>query len=149
MPSLFPLFPPSPGGFFHAPEYQFALRIYQFADRMEEKSVGVSMAVYRLEEDGRRGIIRAEKIYFERDCVLYVAGRYTPNFFVAISPLPDNAVEIVITAKDKDTIPKDLLRQFLNDCIDQQIRLDLQKEFGELRQAIVTYAFSPVEKVRA
>ena len=107
------------------------------------------MAVYRLEEDGRRGIIRAEKIYFERDCVLYVAVRYTPNFFVAISPLPDNAVEIVITAKDKDTIPKDLLRQFLNDCIDQQIRLDLQKEFGELRQAIVTYAFSPVEKVRA
>ncbi len=107
------------------------------------------MASYRLEESGRRGVIRAEKLYFERDCVLYVAGQYTPNFFVAISPLPDNAVEIVITAKGKAPILEDLLRQFLNDCIDQQIRLDLQKEFGELRQTIVTYAFSPVEKARA
>ena len=116
---------------------------------MRKKNVGVSMASYRLEEGGRRGVIRAEKIYFERDCVLYVAGQYTPNFFVAISPLPDNVVEIVITAKDKKSISEDLLRQFLNDCIDQQIRLDLQKEFGELRQSIVTYAFSPVEKARA
>lgn len=107
------------------------------------------MASYKLEEGGRRGVIHAEKIYFERDCVLNVAGQYTPNFFVAISPLPDNAVEIVITAKDKELISEDLLRQFLNDCIDQQIRLDLQKEFGELRQTIVTYAFSPVEKARA
>lgn len=104
---------------------------------------------YRLEEDGRRGVIHAEKFYFERDCVLYVAGRYTSAYFVAISPLSDNAVEIVITAKDKCSIPEDLPRRFLNDCIDQQIRLDLQKEFGELRQRIVDYAFSPVEKIRA
>lgn len=104
---------------------------------------------YRLEEDGRRGLIRAEKLYFERDCVLYVAGKYLPTCFVTISPLSDNAVEIVITAKDKSPIPEELLRQFLNECIDQQIRLDLQKEFGKLRQTIVTYAFSPVEKACA
>lgn len=109
----------------------------------------MTSAPYRLEENARRGVIRAEKLYFERDCVLYVAGQYTSAHFVTISPLPDNAVEIVITAKDKGPIAEDLLRRFLNDCIDQQIRLDLQKEFGELRQAIVAYAFSPVEKARA
>jgi len=34
----------------------------------------------------------------------------------------------------------------MNDLIDQQIRIDLQKEFGQLRNIIIEYAFSPVSK---
>lgn len=35
--------------------------------------------------------------------------------------------------------------KFKNDVLDQQIRIDLQKEFGSLRDTIVKYAFFPAE----
>lgn len=39
------------------------------------------------------------------------------------------------------------LRDFMNKLIDHQTWLDLNKEFGEIRQTIVAEAFSPLKKL--
>ena len=101
-----------------------------------------------IRDDGRCGIIRAEKEYFERDCILRVVSEYTPAYFISFYPDSETSIEICIRAKNGDVIDEALLRRFFNDCIDAQIRIDLEKEFGPMRRAIVGYAFAGAEKSR-
>ena len=88
---------------------------------------------FRITDGGKRGIIIAEKEYFERDCILRVVSEYTHEYFISFYPNSEYLIEISITAKDNG---------------DMQIRIDLEKEFGQLRQRIVDYAFLSVEKTR-
>lgn len=101
---------------------------------------------FRITDGGKRGIIIAEKEYFERDCILRVVSEYTHEYFISFYPNSEYLIEISITAKDNGDIDEVLLKEFFNNCIDMQIRIDLEKEFGKLRQRIVDYAFLSVEK---
>ena len=101
---------------------------------------------FQLGEDGMKGTILASKKFFESDSVLTVSGKYSEQYFVSVQPVGEFDVEITISAKAHSSLSEDLLKQFMNDLIDQQIRIDLQKEFGQLRNIIIEYAFSPVSK---
>lgn len=101
---------------------------------------------FKIINGGESGIVIVQKEYFERDCILRVVSDYTPQYLISFYPISDSSVEITINSKDNTYIDESLLRKFFNDCIDEQIRIDLQKEFGNLRQRIVDYAFLPVEK---
>lgn len=101
-----------------------------------------------IRDDGKCGIIRAEKEFFERDCILRVVSEYAPAYFISFYPDSETSIEISIRAKDGGVIDEALLRRFFNDCIDAQIRIDLEKEFGPMRRAIVGYAFASAEKSR-
>lgn len=103
---------------------------------------------FMLLDNGRRGQILVQKAYFERDCILRVVSEYTHAYFISFYPAGDESLEISISARDGSLIDESLLRTFFNHCIDEQIRIDLQKEFGTLRQCIVEYAFRSVEKGR-
>lgn len=101
---------------------------------------------FQLEENGMEGTLLASKKFFERDSVLTVAGKYSDQYFVSVQPAGESDVAIRLSAKDHSPLGEDVLRQFMNELIDQQIRIDLQKEFGQLRKTIIEYAFSPVSK---
>ena len=38
---------------------------------------------------------------------------------------------------------------FSNEVIDQQLRLDLEKRYGQVRELIIKHAFSPLENLKA
>jgi len=97
-------------------------------------------------DDGKKGVIIASKDFFERDCVLTVANSYTGNYWVSVQPIAERNVEITVSAKNGRLIDDVFLKGMMNDLIDHQIRLDLVKEFGEIRKTIVDYAFSSLEK---
>lgn len=101
---------------------------------------------FQLEENGMKGTILASKKFFERDSVLTVTSKYSGQYFVSIQPVDEFGIEICLSAKNHSPLDEDMLRQFMNELIDQQIRMDLQKEFGQLRNTIIEYAFSPVSK---
>ena len=44
---------------------------------------------------------------------------------------------------------KEIETRFLNELIDQQLRLDLEKRYGALRRLIVQQAFAPLENLQA
>lgn len=113
-----------------------------------EEGAGMKTAPITIRDDGKCGIIRAEKEYFERDCILRVVSEYTPSCFISFHPDSETSIEISIRAKDGGVIDEGMLRQFFNDCIDEQIRIDLEKEFGSMRRVIVEYAFAGAEKSR-
>ena len=46
---------------------------------------------FKIADDGKRGIITAEKEYFERDCILRVVSEYTHSYFVSFYPISEYA----------------------------------------------------------
>ena len=57
--------------------------------------------------------------------------------------------DVVLTFRRKDeckVIPKDLIEDFQTDLIDQQVRYNVSKEFGHIRDLIVEEAFKPISK---
>ena len=52
-----------------------------------------------LSEDGYSGIVRANKEFFTRECVLSTANKYESNFFLSIFPYDDVTVQITLTKK--------------------------------------------------
>ena len=42
---------------------------------------------------------------------------------------------------------KKTAEQFCNEAIDQQLRLDIEKKYGNVRELIVRHAFSPIKNI--
>lgn len=102
---------------------------------------------FEIANDGSKAVIILNKEFFEKECVLFICSKHADRFFLNVWPDDTlNAVRITLMHKDGAPIAETEMRQFMNECIDQQVRLDLQKEFGRLRQTIVDYAFRPLEK---
>ena len=100
---------------------------------------------FTIEDGGKVGRIKAPKAFFERNCVLTVAGKYSSACWLTLDSVDELTFEMKVAAKDEVIIDEKMLKNMMNDLIDFQIRLDLLKEFGDLRKTIVNYAFSPVE----
>lgn len=101
---------------------------------------------FSLVDSGKKGNIVASKKFFERNAVLATANLYIHNCYVSVVPYGESSICVTLEHKDGSPITEDSLREFMNQLIDNQIRLDLQKEFGALRKIIVEHAFSPVKK---
>ncbi len=104
---------------------------------------------FRLEDDGKLGIITAEKQFFTGKCILDVSAEVSCLYHVSYDARSDpEAIIINVSLKDEDRrLTEDELRDFMNRLIDHQSWLDLNKEFGEIREKIVAEAFSPLKKL--
>ena len=102
-------------------------------------------SAFIISDDGKVGRIKASKVFFERNSVLTVAGKYSNVCWLTLDSVDDKTFEMKAASKGEIVIDKMLLQKMMNDLIDFQIRMDLLKEFGDLRKTIVNYAFSPVE----
>lgn len=75
--------------------------------------------------------------------------KYTDKFFVhqQASSQSEKFVDIVMECKDGGTsVTQDLIKQFCNDLLDQQVRVEVNSQFGHIRDLIVEEAFKPVNK---
>lgn len=41
--------------------------------------------------------------------------------------------------------PERLLSEYCNEVLDQQVRLDLEKRYGAIRESIYQFAFAPIK----
>jgi His-Xaa-Ser system protein HxsD len=76
--------------------------------------------------------------------------KFTDKCVVLIRPLEEGYVGIYFQAKEEQSveeIPR-LLREYCNEVLDQQVRLDLEKRYGSLRDTIFNFAFCPIEKYK-
>lgn len=108
------------------------------------------MAVpFRLEDDGKLGVITAEKQFFTGKCILDVSAEVSCLYHVSYDARSNpEAIVISISLKDQGgRLSEADLRDFMNKLIDHQSWLDLNKEFGEIREKIVAEAFSPLKKL--
>lgn len=99
-----------------------------------------------INEEGRSGFVVASKKYFEPEAVLAVAGMFSAKFYVEVRPKGETDVILALHTKGESGVDECLLREVLNSLSDQQLRRELQKDFGGLRDSIVRYAFAPMDR---
>ena len=73
--------------------------------------------------------------------------RYTDKYFVYQNTMPNNDKQVCVIFESKDSVlDKNIVKQFCNDLIDQQLREITTEKYGHLRDLIVEKAFKPVTK---
>ncbi len=93
-------------------------------------------------------IVRLANEYYERQAVSAAAHKLTDRFVVVIDPIDDRAVGVYLEPKGDANLNEqsidDAISAFCNDILDEQVRLDLDRQYGSLRDLIVRQAFTPL-----
>ena len=72
--------------------------------------------------------------------------KYTNRFYIHQQSKENNLLEVIFESKDNQVVTEEVVKQFCNDLIDQQVRYNTEKQFGHIRDLIVEEAFKPVNK---
>lgn len=88
-------------------------------------------------------LVKLLKEYYEKEAVFAAAEMFKGDYYIKIDSF-ENYVGVYFSAKDKTGDAQRALLSFCNEAIDQQTKLDLNKQFGNLREIIYKYAFEPV-----
>ena len=73
--------------------------------------------------------------------------RYTDKFFVYQNTMPSNDKQVCVIFESKDGgLDENIVKQFCNDLIDQQLREFTTEKYGHIRDLIVEEAFKPVSR---
>ena len=93
--------------------------------------------------DGRMALVLSKEIY-QKEAVLQAAHKFTDLCHILIEPAGDKSVGVYFQLQsDVDGNLEEIALDFCNEVLDQQVRLDLEREYGPLRQLIVRQAFAP------
>ena len=92
------------------------------------------------------------RLFFQREAVSAAALRMTDRFFIEMKSSDSERVGIMLEPKGgtsgEKRVSNDVLEEaakaFCNEVLDQQVRLDLEKRYGKIREMIVRQAFAPV-----
>lgn len=96
-------------------------------------------------EHGKANITIDCSIY-ERDAIHAATYGFTGDYHVLSKRSANDAVTVIFEAKNSNVgrdIEKDM-RDFANAVIDHQVRLQLDRANGKIRDLIVAHAFSPL-----
>lgn len=95
-------------------------------------------------DSGRSNITVSTKVY-SLETIHAATYKYTGNYHVLITHNVDDSVTVIFEAKDKVKDISEDLKDFVNSLIDYQVRLQLDKTNGKIRDLIVAHAFSPLD----
>ena len=93
-------------------------------------------------------IIKLSKEVYFIEAVTSASNKFNDFFFIKIDICENNDFKVIFETKDK-TQSNDLiqvkLKDFCNELLEQQVRENLNKQFGNLRESIYQKAFSSVQ----
>jgi len=116
-----------------------------FSDLTEgEFMKDLSRGITSEQADGRILLVLAKELY-QKEAVFQAAYKFTHICHILIEPV--DAANVGIYFRLKSELKKNLENvalDFCNEVLDQQVRLDLERSYGPLRELIVKKAFSPI-----
>jgi len=98
-------------------------------------------------EDDKLLVILNKEIY-EREAVFASAHKFTDKCTILIEPIEPNSVGVYFKSKYKDSDPLKIAEGYCNEILGQQLRLDIERKYGNIRELIVKQAFSPLENLK-
>lgn len=106
----------------------------------------MSERIVSTNEDGTL-FIRLNTELYEAEAARAASYKFTDKYYVFLKPY-DNFELLVIFEPKLNTEPATdvILKEFANELLDQQIRLDLDKRNGPFRDIIAKEAFRPTEQ---
>ena len=95
--------------------------------------------------------VQLSRAIYEKEAVLaalYALSGWCHN---RLEPGAEGWVNVTLTLlpSQADRDVREVEARFMNEVIDQQLRLELERRYGRLRQLIVRQAFSPLENLEA
>lgn len=85
---------------------------------------------------------------YSKEAITATLYKYSGQYYVYESINADNGnlINIILESKDGNLVSETTPKQFYNDLIDQQLRVDVNKQSGHIRDLIVEEAFKPVRR---
>jgi His-Xaa-Ser system protein HxsD len=96
--------------------------------------------------DDGKFLVELKKMYYQKEAVFAAAYKFTGVCTILIEPTDENSVGVFFKKKrDKSFDIEKIANEFCNEVLDQQLRLDLEERYGNLREIIYKKAFLPLE----
>jgi His-Xaa-Ser system protein HxsD len=92
--------------------------------------------------------VKLPKAFYEREAVFAAAYLFREKYHIRIDSVDDQYVGIWFQSKDEVNLmnAQFALGEYCNEVLDQQVRLDLDKRYGALREAVYEHAFAPLRE---
>ena len=105
----------------------------------------IKVPITKTDKEGFQVIIDLN-LYSEK-AIIATIYRYTDKFFVYQNTMPSNDKQVCVIFESKDGgLEENIVKQFCNDLIDQQLREITTEKYGYIRDLIVEEAFKPVSR---
>jgi His-Xaa-Ser system protein HxsD len=97
-------------------------------------------------------LVTLHKAFYENFAIMSAAHGLTDSFVVMVENYDDENTAIYFEPKKDTQIDESGLyeaaREFCNRVLDEQLRLDIEKRYGNIRDMIVKQAFSPITEAQ-
>lgn len=95
-------------------------------------------------------LIKLDKSLYEKEAIMAAAYKMTNFCYIIVKPLENNRLGVYFEPKSNQNENKLKLiaKNYCNEVLDQQIRLDVEKRYGNIRDLLVKQAFSPIENIK-
>ena len=111
--------------------------------RKEEKMGELKFPVVELEKEKFQVVV--DMALYAKETVVAACYKFTDRFYIH-QQTDNNVVKVVFESKDGNVVSEEVVKQFCNELIDQQVRYNTNLQFGHIRDLIVEEAFKPVNK---
>lgn len=89
--------------------------------------------------------VNVDMTIYSKEALVAACYKFTDKFYVH-QQTDGDTVKVVFESKDNNVVSEDVVKQFCNELIDQQVRYNTNLQFGHIRDLIVEEAFKPVSK---
>lgn len=96
--------------------------------------------------DKSRAAVSLSKSIYTIEALHASAYKFSGEYFIHITE-NEEMYQLLFERKDNGDIDDISVKTICNDVIDQQIRIETEKQYGYIRDLIVEEAFKPVNKV--
>jgi len=95
--------------------------------------------------------VTLSKAIYEKEAVFAAAYALSGLCRNRIEPAQAGSVKVTLEFLDscQESQRLEVGNKFMNELIDQQLRLDLEKRYGSIRRLIVQQAFAPLDNLKA
>ena len=100
----------------------------------------------QLQDDGLIFEISTE--LYQKEAILFAAHTFIDRCYVDIDPSSEKRINVSFRPKNKDIQLDKIALNFCNELLDQQVRLNVEKSYGNIRDLIVKQAFQPIEDIK-
>lgn len=99
-----------------------------------------------VELDNNKFQVIVDLALYSKDVITVAIYKFSHLFYIhqQTDKSNPNLVNVIFESKDGNAITVDISKQFCNELIDQQLRYNVNVQFGHIRDMIVEEAFKPV-----
>ena len=107
----------------------------------------MTCAIKKIEKNNY--LIEINKEIYDKKAIESTCYKFTDKCFVQFNLLPKGIFNVYFQLKDINKGDLEtIVSEFCNELIDQQLRLDLESTYGNIRELIVRQAFNPIDNIK-